>query len=182
MSNKQIIFHCAPTLANVKIGNLFTVTYESKSELTDHVREKNALFNAKGVYVKVLKTTEKTALIYVYRRKKLKDTLKLVEVSRFLQEFGYSIFTLDEALEVLVSHLMADDFPHEIGVFLGYPLEDIRGFIDNEGKNSFLTGCWKVYHNPEQAMKVFSQYKKCIKIYLECYEQGFDMSQLTVAG
>ena len=35
------------------------------------------------------------------------------------------------------------DFPHEIGVFLGYPLTDVVGFIENQGRNFTCCGCWK---------------------------------------
>lgn len=182
MSNKEILFHCAPTLANVKIGNIFTVRYEEESKLRGHVSEKNTLMNEKGVFVEILRISGNTALIYVYRKNKLVETLEKAKVKSFLSEFQYDFFDVDSAISVLKCHLQKDDFPHEIGVFLGYPLEDIRGFIENSGKNSFHTGCWKVYHNPENALKKFAQYKKCIKIYLECYAQGFDMNRLTVAG
>lgn len=182
MSNQQIITHCAPTLANVKIGNLFTVTYKSKAELTQHLKEKNLLFNEKGVFVRVLKYNEKTALIYVYRRSKLIETLKNVDIQNFLSEFSYTSFEEEYALSTLMEHLKGESFPHEVGIFLGYPIADIRGFIENQGKNCCCTGCWKVYHNPEKAKKIFSLYKKCSKIYLARYEDGFDMSRLTVVG
>lgn len=182
MSNRELLFHCAPTLANVKIGNIFTVKYESVPSLHKLIKEKNHLFNSKGVYVHLLKVTEQSALIYVYRKNKLMETLEQAEIQEFLREFHYSRFTLEDALCNLQEHLLKDQFPHEIGVFLGYPLEDIKGFILHGGKNCHCTGCWKVYHNPEQAIKIFGQYKKCIKIYLERYEEGFDIHKLTVAG
>lgn len=31
-------------------------------------------------------------------------------------------------------------FPHEMGILLGYPIEDVWGFIENEGKNYLYTG------------------------------------------
>lgn len=36
-------------------------------------------------------------------------------------------------------------FPHEIGLFLSYPPEDVRGFIEHKGHESKCEGCWKVY-------------------------------------
>ena len=38
-------------------------------------------------------------------------------------------------------------FPHEIGVFLGYPPEDVKAFIKQNGKGAVLCGYWKVYSN-----------------------------------
>ena len=31
-------------------------------------------------------------------------------------------------------------FPHEIGLLLGYPVEDVLGFIRHQGKNYLYTG------------------------------------------
>ncbi|MBP0060806.1 MAG: DUF3793 family protein [Eubacterium sp.] len=41
---------------------------------------------------------------------------------------------------------------------LGYPAEDVQGFIENETKECKCVGCWKVYGDVEQAQKKFEQY------------------------
>ena len=43
------------------------------------------------------------------------------------------------------------DFPHEIGLFLGYPPLDVEAFIKNNARD--YCGChyWKVYHDMNQA-------------------------------
>ena len=51
-------------------------------------------------------------------------------------------------------------FPHEIGAFLGYPAEDVRGFIQNEGKGCLMTGYWKVYENLAGAKMIFNKYDR----------------------
>ena len=41
-------------------------------------------------------------------------------------------------------------FPHEMGVLLGYPVEDVRGFMEQNGQNALYQGYWKVYaHVPD---------------------------------
>lgn len=50
-------------------------------------------------------------------------------------------------------------FPHEIGIFLGYPIDDIEGFT--AGRKCLLSGYWKVYANPEKAERIFERYTKC---------------------
>lgn len=39
------------------------------------------------------------------------------------------------------------------GGVLGYPLEDVKGFIDNKGKNCESCGVWKVYCNREEKVR-----------------------------
>jgi hypothetical protein len=46
------------------------------------------------------------------------------------------------------------EFPHEIGLFLGYPPEDVRAFIENDGKNYACRTHWKVYHEPDAARAI----------------------------
>ena len=74
------------------------------------------------------------------------------------------------------------DFPHEIGVFLGYPLADVIGFIQNRGKNFTACGYWKVYTDPTAAQAEFARYKKCERIYARCYYNGTPIRRLTVAA
>lgn len=50
------------------------------------------------------------------------------------------------------------EFPHEIGVFLGYPLSDVRGFLEDEGRNCAYVGYWKVYDNVHSKIRLFQRY------------------------
>ena len=51
-------------------------------------------------------------------------------------------------------------FPHEIGAFLDYPIDDVKCFIEKDGKDSLFSGYWKVYNNPGRAKMIFSAYDK----------------------
>jgi hypothetical protein len=52
-------------------------------------------------------------------------------------------------------------FPHEIGLFLGYPVDDVLGFVKNKGQNYKFCGYWKVYGNVEKAKNNFYCYELC---------------------
>ena len=45
------------------------------------------------------------------------------------------------------------DFPHEVGLFLGYPPRDVEGFIREKARRAKCTGAWKVYGDEEAARK-----------------------------
>lgn len=51
------------------------------------------------------------------------------------------------------------DFPHEMGLLLGYPIEDVEGFIKNKGENYLYAGYWKVYKDVEQKKLLFDAYE-----------------------
>ncbi len=77
---------------------------------------------------------------------------------------------------------MSDDgeFPHEIGLFLSYPPEDVRGFIKNRRSGCKLVGTWKVYGDEENAKHKFDLYKKCTDTYRRQWADGKTLSELAV--
>ena len=88
----------------------------------------------------------------------------------------------EACIERLRSRIEMDSFPHEIGVFLDYPLDDVIAFIMNKGENCPLTGCWKAYTDEAGARKTFALYRKCRDVYLRCFAQGIGVARLTVAA
>ncbi len=182
MSSQTIVKFCSPTLAGLKTGNLFQYKYTSISQLISAIREKNNLLNEKGVYLVVLKAYKGSALILIYRKKLLEKILSRTDIQEFLVQYGYENFDIQSCLNTLKKNLKYKDFPHEIGVFLDYPLDDIKGFIDNKGENFKCLGCWKVYANECEAQKTFKRFQKCTNIYCKKLSQGFDIGKLTVAG
>ena len=74
------------------------------------------------------------------------------------------------------------EFPHEVGLFLSYPPEDVKGFIDHRANNFKCTGPWKVYGDEQAAKNIFEKYEVCSKIYSLQWQQGKSIEQLTVAG
>ena len=53
-----------------------------------------------------------------------------------------------------------DIFPHEVGVFLGYPLCDIQGFIKSQGDAYLFSGYWKIYDNLNQTLLKFADFDR----------------------
>ena len=69
------------------------------------------------------------------RKKQLEADLKREKTRRMLKAEGYDYSSVEEAVKILQNKLqMYETFPHEIGLFLGYPEEDVQGFIENQGK------------------------------------------------
>ena len=66
-------------------------------------------------------------------------------------------------------------FPHEIGVFLGYPLEDILGFVLNKGTDCKYSGYWKVYGDVPKARSIFAAYEHFRDIILQKLATGMSL-------
>lgn len=183
MLEKYLIEHCSPTLASLKTANLFGICVSDLNELIAQIQSLNNEFKFKGIEMTLLKYENKRALVYVYRRKQLEQDFNKPGVAAFMKKCGYPSIDVDYAIETLRQKLaLSPEFPHEIGMFLGYPLEDVIGFIKNAGKNSKCTGCWKVYCNECQAKKTFAKFEKCRNIYKQLWQNGRDLLRLTVAA
>ena len=193
MFEQELIEHCSPTLASIKAASLFTYTYKSLKELHVRVTYSNSKMKRKGITFDILSENVgvNKALIYVYRRADLEKILNRDEISKFLLKQGYLIDDNEIDGEVNCEKIILqlkkkfeklNQFPHEIGIFLGYPIGDVKGFIENHGCNCKCTGYWKVYCNEEEATKTFRKYKKCRDIYMNLWISGRSVMQLTVAA
>ena len=137
----------------------------------------------KGIGARILRIHNGHALIYVYRQKQLEQALSQPEIQAFLQSFGYRGFAPEAAIACLIARIeQSRSFPHEIGVFLGYPLGDIKGFIQNCGKNYKLCGCWKVYEDAISAQKLFKAFQDCRASFCQLFDQGCSISSLAKAA
>lgn len=182
MSEELLVRHCSPTLAGLKTGNIFTMSYTTIETLRNEVRSLNKIFVPKGLRVIPLRIENNRAMIYIYRPKKLKQDLENYNVCCLLKNNGYSSSNPSRCITQLIQKLKANgDFPHEIGLFLGYSPEDVQGFIENKAEHYKFTGYWKVYGNEKRARELFFQYKKCTAIYTDQWQKGKSIERLAVA-
>lgn len=122
-------------------------------------------------------------IVYVYRRKHLEQIFEDRDYQKFLTKMGYAKMDLDSLLAQLTFRLEThSEFPHEIGVFLGYPLRDVVGFIENHGQNFTCCGFWKSYSDPAEIQACFACYRKCIHTYMALLAQGIPLEKLAVSA
>ncbi len=183
MSEESLVLYCAPTLAGLKTGSLFTTKCTQGTRLMDEIRRLNRTLAVKGLRVIPMRKADGRVLIYVYRPSKLERDFADSHTSRILEEMGYPCGRAEQCVVYLAKKLREEkSFPHEIGLFLGYPPEDVQGFIENKAGNFKCIGCWKVYGDVEQAQKKFQIFKKCADVYYAQWLKGFSIERLTVAA
>ena len=183
MSEELLVRHCSPTLAGIKTGSLFSCAYQTKEQLMEEINRINRKMVPKGLRVLPLRAEEGRALIYVYRPHALTLDLMDEQARKILKENGYTPERSGQCVLRLIQRLREKgDFPHEIGLFLSYPPEDVLGFIENGACNHKCVGCWKVYGDPDAAQALFEKYRACTKIYMAQWNQGKTIERLAVAG
>lgn len=180
MLENALIVYGSPTLARLKAGSLFAVPCACAA-LAGEIRRLNAILVPRGVRLTAVRCEKERTLMYLYREQALCETLRCPDVQALLADYGYCDFTVQAALRTLRVRLdTAKEFPHEIGVFLGYPLADVKGFICNGGRNCLCSGCWKAYVNECEARRTFARLDKCRAVYGRMFAEGYPLSRLTV--
>ena len=180
MPDDVVVLHCAPTLAGLKTANMFMYQFADRQSLRCEICRLNRILGKKGLRVIPLKICSGKALIYIFRPDRLRRDLESAEAQKVLNECGYNCKSIGGRLSHLRERLGENgEFPHEIGLFLGYPPEDVCGFIQH--RPCLLTGFWKVYSDTDGAEKKFRQFRKCMKVYSSRIAAGCPLEKLAVS-
>jgi len=172
----QLAMQCAPVIMGLKISNLLIIP----SENADKVRK---ILNGTNLSILILLVKEEKMTMLVYRSDRLKEYLSEGTVKELLAELGYQEPELSALIPVFKKRYAAywkngGSFPHEMGVLLGYPIEDVRGFIKNEGRNFLYTGYWKVYENIGDKLCLFRQFELAKETLIQLIARGISMSDV----
>jgi len=177
---EMIVRHCAPTLARMKCGGIFNMVCDGR-DLGEQLSMMNSVLNPRGVEVAVLRSSGGCHLVYVYRVHMLEGLLSDDHVFSFLKGLGYDTSDVGSMIRHLSERIVVNGgIVHEIGFFLGYPKEDVIGFIENGGRHYKMIGCWKVYGDEVVAANTFTRIRKCRSVYRRCYDRGVPISDLIV--
>ena len=164
MLEEALVRYCAPTLAGLKSGSLFNYSYLSLDYLLERIKHWNERCWEKGVRMTILSSGRGKSLVYVYRADKLKQDWASPNIFEFLESIGYDPRDPEQSIALLSRRTKEKGaFPHEIGLFLSYPFEDVIGFIENKGKNCKYCGCWKVYSDETACKSFFKNIKNALR-------------------
>ena len=164
--------YCAPALKQYKYANMFHLPKDDDS-IRSFIKQYNQQFNSKGIFF-ILIEQETQYTIYVYNSK-LKDYISSNAVQNFLKSYQYPN-TFELCIQELKKRLNTKNYPHEIGVFLGYPLDDVIGFIEH--KPYYLVGDWKVYQNVNEAKKQFDLFRQTKEKMLNQIHNGYELCEI----
>lgn len=153
-----VAYTAAPTVEGQKPSTIINLSRNQRNLYELWQRYKNYVAESLAVSFFELRQSEDSILVLIYKTEILRNCLLKKSNLRFLETYGYGKeMSLQGYLERLKCRY-SSGCPHELGVFLGYPINDVIGFIKNQGKKCLLCRYWKVYHNPSRAMCIFNSY------------------------
>lgn len=168
---------CAVTFAGIKPASLVAVHRGGRATLVRLER----CFRRRGFSFVRMREAGERVLVCVYHAMRLERLLFSEDVRAFLCERGYRYATAHEAVGVLKARMQGEDFPHEVGVFLGYPLSDVRGFI-SDPRGGCACGAWKAYADVEGARRTSERWRRCSERICTMMENGKSLTQIFGVG
>lgn len=172
----QIALQCAPLVAKLKVSNLLILPVED-------VIKVRQILKYSDVDYKLISVKDKKATMLLYREKELEEYFDNKDIRLLMQFMGYTDFSMNALIARFRKHYVAyqqdaAEFPHEMGFFLGYPLEDVVGFIQNQGKNFLYTGYWKVYADLQEKVSLFQKFELAQEALVQYISDGGTMERL----
>ena len=150
---KYLLFSAAPVLAEIK-PSVFVSFFARYRPAWEENSERICAMT--GLEIMVISERHDAFQLFIYNRRHLESSLRRASAARILNEYGYpGNAEAPELLGILSTRFAVCEFPHEIGIFLGYPPEDVAAFIENCGRNCICCRYWKVYHNEPRARQTF---------------------------
>ena len=172
----QVVLQCAPFLKGLKASCMISLGEDLCAGLP-------MMFGEMGITWRILLRKNGKCLLLFYRAEDLEECVDCPGARKILERFGYRGMDLGEMLDHLEKRLCSMEgirkgFPHEVGAFLGYPAEDVEGFIKNNGKKYLFTGYWKVYHDPSGAAETFRAFDEVREHAVNEYLSGRSLQEI----
>ena len=177
----QLLLQCAPMIAGLKASNLLIFASENEADA-------RRILNGTKISCARLARMDKKTTMLIYHEQWVKEYLASREVSELLRVLGYEGKGFYEVLHSVRkkyrSYMKKEgEFPHELGLLLGYPAEDVKGYMDNKGRNYLCTGYWQVYADPAAKLNLFQKFELARERLIRAIFDGKEIQELIqVAG
>lgn len=152
----QFANQCAPVALASKPALLLMIPEVEKNQYEEEAKR------WKLELVTLCQREERSAVL-CFHPQRLSQKLQEFDTKKFLEHRGYGPMGMNPVFMELGRRIQSfyengSEYPHELGVILGYPLEDVIGYIANHGQAFLLSGYWKVYHDIATARQTFQEY------------------------
>lgn len=156
---KRILEMLGPVILGSKPSEILNISGKidiKQSKLNDIQSFFN---NCSKISYRIINTHDGGVRVLFINEKSLSRVLSNKKCVNFLKFVGYpSEYNLNNYIDFLVYKLHLEKFPDEIGIFLGYPLKDVLGFM-GYGKNElFEIKGWRIYGDPLPSYEVSNNF------------------------
>lgn len=156
-SNYQLIIeHLGPTVLGIKPSELLNVSLYDQSIWEEF---KALFFQQEQLGLREIRQVNGRQQVIFFHRVTLDTVLSEKQNQEFLKTFNYpEPYSLDSYLNHVLEKIRSKAFPHEIGIFLGYPLKDVLGFMKQIPLTYVCTHGWRIYGDAQLSNNIYEKY------------------------
>lgn len=159
-----LLLKTAAVRSGIKPGELLRVQhcYKSKnSEGFNFCLYRDDILQSMKLNYLELRVEDESSLILFYHDETMKKALSDGGNPDLLQALGYPVDAgAGELLAHLCDRFAVEKIPHEVGVFIGYPLKDVKGFMENLPRTPVHHGDWAVFGDAAESLEKMSLYRR----------------------
>lgn len=172
----RLALQCAPVITGIKMSNLLMVS-------NGHEEKVEEILKGTQIQPYCLFHQGRNAIYFLYRIEEFETYLEDLNVIQTLKQFGYMDLSIKGIMKEFQNRYIAYKeqsvgFPHEIGILLGYPIEDVKGFIQHKGEDYLYAGYWKVYKDVEEKKLLFDAYESAKEGLLLLVGNGYEIHSI----
>ena len=164
---RRLLIEAAPIFSKLKPAILIRISGCScmADVRHDHLfcRHQGEIVKILGLEHRILVQSASGVLVFFYDPILLAETLAEERSRKFLVTCGCGEnASLVEDLNWLENrfHGCSTDFPHEVGLFLGYPLKDVEGFVKRQRPTDAGRGVsWRIFGESESSLALMGRFR-----------------------
>lgn len=180
--DQAVIHYASPALCGIKPANLLSLSAVEFEDGLSVIERFNEEFLGEEKIIKPIPVSENRVLIFIYNKRILESMISSGSGKKYLEEKNYPVERgIQAVLESLFEKLSSErsrNFPHEVGFFLGYPVEDVILFEKNSGCGCKFTGSWKVYGDVKESSRIMEDYRKCTEYCTNLFSSGKNFMEI----
>ena len=158
---KFLIYNASLVISGVKPSATITIKKDNDTLYDKWIKYGISFLKKIDIQYINLRECDNALIILIYNEKKLENYVLKKENKEFLLQLGYcNEGDINDHLLKLKERYKQFNCPHELGVFLGFPLNDVKDFMNCKEKKCLTCGYWLVYNDLHEAKKTFHKYDK----------------------
>lgn len=175
-----ILYHGAPTIHGIKPANLVNILNHERDLEKAWPNCKKRLIKELRVEIQELRVSKNQILILLYQPELLSFRFLCQGAKRLLSTYGYPVESTNvvDWVTRLTERFAEEPCPHEVGIFLGYPPQDVCQFIRKNGACSKATGLWKIYGNVGRARQKLRKYQGATNVMGSLLHRGANLTEI----
>ncbi|NLL30213.1 MAG: DUF3793 family protein [Clostridiales bacterium] len=174
-----LLFNSSLVIAGIKPSATVAIKKNKTNLYKNWIKYGSEFLNKSNLEFTILRESDRSLILLIFNRKILNKHIFQQENMSFLREIGYrENKNLDYYLSKLKMRYKQFNCPHELGIFLGIPLNDVIDFIQGSNKKCLGTGYWKVYNNYDKAIKIFKKYDEVRNKIIDDIMKGIPLDKI----